>query len=168
MRKMVHLTSISFKRASLCNVDTILEIIIRCMREVNYIDYTMEQFNKYLDVFTKEWLTDIIENRHYYEAWYNGKIIAVGGVSRDFKQEKQSYFTAIFVNPDFRGFGVGRELICFLENDEWCLDSNLIEVPSSKSSHEFYHKLGYEYREFPPVFNDDDGSTIMYKRTVYI
>jgi len=135
------------------------------MKEVNYVDYTAEQLIKYMVTFTKDWLKDIINNRHYYEAWYNGEIIAVGGVSRDFSQEKQSYFTAIFVNPDLRGCGVGRELIRFLENDEWCLDSNLIEVPSSKSSHEFYHKLGYEYRVFPPVFNDDDGSTIMYKRT---
>lgn len=73
-----------------------------------------------------------------------------------------NYFTAIFVNPDYHGKGVGKSLIRFLEQDEWCLDSQLIEIPSSKSSHGFYHKLGYEYRSFPPVFKED-GSTIMYK-----
>ena len=41
--------------------------------------------------------------------------------------------------------------------------SNLIEIPSSKSSHGFYHKLGYEYYSNPPVFNEQDGSAIMYK-----
>ena len=49
----------------------------------------------------------------------------------------------------------------FLEKDEWCLDSNLIEIPSSKSSHGFYYKCGYSYREYPPAFKD--GTTIMYK-----
>ena len=157
------LKNISYKRASIENIDIILNIIVRCMKEVNYKDYTDEQFNKYLNTFTKEWLTNIIITRHYYEAWHDGKIIASGGVSRDYGQEKQSYFTAIFVNPDFRGLGVGKDLILFLEQDEWCLDSNLIEIPSCKSSHGFYHKLGYEYHTNPPVFNEQDGSTIMYK-----
>lgn len=91
------------------------------------------------------------------------KIIACGGVSRDYSQEKQSYFTAIFVNPDYHGKGIGRKLIQFLEKDEWCLNSNLIEIPSSKSSHEFYYKCGYKYRNNPPIFSEIDGSTIMYK-----
>lgn len=142
-----------------------LGMIHRCMNEVNYRDYEYEQFQKYLTSFTTEWLEDIIITRHYYEVLYQNQIIACGGVSRDSSQEKQSYFTAIFVNPDYRGKGIGRVLIKYLEQDEWCLDSNLIEVPSSKSSHEFYHKLGYEYRTYPPVFSQSDGSTIMYKYT---
>ncbi|ERK30839.1 GNAT family N-acetyltransferase [Clostridium intestinale] len=159
----MNLKDINYKRASVENVYAILNIIVRCMKEVNYKDYTNEQFNKYLSMFTKEWLTNIITTRHYYEAWYDGEIIAAGGVSRDYRQDKQSYFTAIFVNPDFHGLGVGKDLILFLEQDEWCLDSNLIEIPSSKSSHGFYYKLGYQYRTNPPIFNEDDGSTIMYK-----
>ena len=115
----MNLKNISYKRGSVKNIDAMLNIIVRCMKEVNYKDYTHEQFNKYLNMFTKEWLTNIIETRHYYEAWYDDKIIASGGVSRDYSQDKQSYFTAIFVNPDFRGLGVGKDLILFLEQDEW-------------------------------------------------
>ena len=129
----VELDKIIYKRASLSNTKKILEIITRCMKEVNYIDYPQEQFNKFLNSFTKEWLSDIIENRHYYEVWYDNEIIAVGGVSRDKNQKKQSYYTAIFVNPDLRGLGIGRALIMYLETDEWCLDSEIIEVPSSIS-----------------------------------
>lgn len=131
--------------------------------EVNYKDYTATQFAKYLANFTEDWLIDIINTRHYYEVWYQGKIIGCGGVSRDYSQVKQSYFTAIFISPDYQRKGVGKELIQFLENDEWCLCSNLIEIPSSKSSHEFYHKCGYKYRNYPPIFSETDGSTIMYK-----
>lgn len=159
----MNLKDISYRRASIENVDAILNIIVRCMKEVNYKDYIDKQFNKYLSMFTREWITNIIETRHYYEAWYDGKILASGGVSRDYSKDKQSYFTAIFVNPDFHGLGVGKDLILFLEQDKWCIDSNLIEIPSSKSSHGFYYKLGYKYRTNPPAFNEDDGSTIMYK-----
>jgi N-acetylglutamate synthase-like GNAT family acetyltransferase len=157
------LSKLAYKRADIKNVDIMLEIIHRCMNEVNYIDYNETEFKKYLNSFTTNWLENIIETRHYYEVWYDNKIITCGGVSRDYSQEKQSYFTAIFINPDYRGKGVGRDLVNHLELDEWCIDSNLIEIPSSKSSHEFYYKLGYEYRTYPPVFSENDGSTIMYK-----
>ena len=160
---MMDLDRLLFKRAELKNVKTLLTIIHRCMKEVNYKDYPPEEFERYLKNFTVDWLTDIINTRHYYEVWYQDHIIACGGVSRDYSQERQSYFTAIFVNPDYRGMGIGRKLIQFLENDEWCLDSDLIEIPSSRSSHEFYRKCGYEYRNNPPIFSKKDGSTIMYK-----
>lgn len=153
-----------FKRAELKNVDTLLAIIHRCMKEVNYKDYPPEDFEKYLMNFTVDWLTEIINTRHYYEVWYQNQIIACGGVSRDYSQEYQSYFSAVFVNPNYHRKGVGRKFIQFLEKDEWCLDSSLIEVPSSKSSHKFYHKCGYEYRNNPPVFSRKDGSTLMYKK----
>ena len=132
-----------FTRANIENVGELLVIIHRCMNEVNYKDYAPHEFKKYLANFTADWLIDIINTRHYYEVRYQGKIIACGGVSRDYSQEKQSYFTA--------------------EKDEWCLNSNLIEIPSSKSSHEFYYKCGYKYRNNPPIFSEIDGSTIMYK-----
>lgn len=76
---------------------------------------------------------------------YLGKIIACGGVDRDYSQEKLSYFATIFVNLDYHGKGIGRKLILLLERDEWCLCSNLIEILSSKSSHEL--KSSYKYRK---------------------
>lgn len=73
-------------------------------------------------------------------------------------------FVTICGIPDYHGKGIGKRLVQFLERDEWCLCSNLIEIPSSKSSHGFYYKCGYKYRNYPPVFSEADGSTIMYKK----
>ena len=159
----IDLDRVFFKRADIKNVTELLVIIHRCMNEVNYKDYAQPELKKILEGFTSEWLIDIINTRHYYEAWYQGRIIACGGVSRDYSQERQCYFTAIFVNPDYQRKGVGRKLVRFLEKDEWCLRSDLIEIPSSKSSHEFYCKCGYKYRNYPPIFSKTDGTTIMYR-----
>lgn len=161
----MELNLLSFKRADTANINAVLSIIHRCLNEVNSKDYSPDEIEKYLAEFTADRLAEIINTRHYYEVWYWGNIIACGGVSRDYSQERQSYFTAVFVDPDFRGKGVGKAFIRFLESDEWCLDSDLIEVPSSKSACGFYSKCGYKYRSDPPIFSGADGSTIMYKDT---
>lgn len=133
------------------------------MLEVNQKDYAPEDFQRYFDSFTLQRVLEIIRTCHYYEVYCGGELVACGGLNRDLSQERQCYFTAIFVRPDLRGRGVGKALIRFLEQGEWALDSRLIEVPSSKSSHGFYHKCGYQYRTQPPVFSPEDGSMILYK-----
>lgn len=160
--KTIDLSSLSFVRAKKENIGIMLQIIRRCVLEINAADYTQTQMEHLLEGFSESWLEDLINTRHYYEVWHKGTLVACGGVSRDYSQEKQSYLTAVFVNPDFNKRGVGRKLVEFLETDEWCLVSKLIEVPSSKSSHKFYYKCGYHYQDEPPVFRSD-GTTIMYK-----
>ena len=151
------------EKANLDDIDKMILIIHRCLREVNCKDYTYYELERFISEFNVEYLRDIISNRHIYCVKYCGEIIGMGGVNRDLSQEGQSYLTSLFINPDYHKLGIGKKLVCFLENEDvWCLDSSLIEIPSSKSSHKFYYKLGYKYRSYPPIFKDD-GSTIMYK-----
>jgi N-acetylglutamate synthase-like GNAT family acetyltransferase len=151
-----------FQKATVDEVDKLIYIIHRCLKEVNSKDYEPWEIEKLLNEFTEERLKNSILNRHFYSVKYNGEIIGMGAVNRDTSQEKQSYFTTIFINPDYHKMGIGKKIIRFLEQDKWCLESSLIEIPSSKSAHKFYNKLGYKYRTNPPVFKED-GSTIMYK-----
>lgn len=153
---------IVFERATLGDVDKLLYIIHRCLKEVNSRDYESLEIEKFLKGFNREHLSNSIFTKHFYSVKYIEEIVGMGAVNQDKSQENQSYFTAIFINPDYHKIGIGKKLVKFLEQDEWCLNSDLIEIPSSKSSHEFYHKLGYDYRTNPPIFKED-GSTIMYK-----
>lgn len=157
------MNNITFEKATLKDIDPLLHIIHRCVKEVNSKDYELGETEEQLRFFNKDLLSDIITTIHFYTVTYNEEIIGMGGVSRDPSQERQSYFSVIFINPDYHKLGIGRKLIEFLEQDSWCLDSDLIEIPASKTGHKFYNKLGYKYHTNPPVFMED-GATIMYKR----
>lgn len=55
----MELSKLIYKRADIRNVDIMLETIHRCMKEVNYIDYNENEFEKYLGTFTENWLKNI-------------------------------------------------------------------------------------------------------------
>lgn len=153
---------LTFERAEKKHCERVLHIIHRCLREVNSKDYSAAEIKRQLEKFNEEWFLRIIKNSHYYVVKYGETVIGAGGVSRDPMDEKKCCFRAVFVDPDYEGKGVGKQLIRFLENDEWCKDSNLIEISASFSAHEFYHGLGYHYRQDPPIL-EGDGVVMMYR-----
>lgn len=158
----IDINKIVFEKAKLNEVDELVSIIHRCIIEVNSKDYESLDINKFLNEINSEKISSNIISNHFYVAKYYGDIIGMGAVARDSSQESQSYFTSIFINPNYHKMGIGRKIVEYLEKDEWCLNSKLIEIPASKTAHMFYHKLGYEYYTYPPKFKED-GSTIMYK-----
>lgn len=152
-----------FEKARLDEVDDLVDIIHRCITEVNSKDYESLDINRFLAGIDSEKISSDIINKHFYVVKYYGDIVGMGAVARDRSQENQCYFTSIFIKPNYHRMGVGRKIVEYLEEDEWCFDSKLIEIPASKTAHIFYYRLGYEYYTYPPIFKED-GSTIMYKR----
>lgn len=63
---------LSFVRAKKENISVMLDIIRRCVLEINAADYTQNQVKDLLNGFTADWLENIIDTRHYYEVWYDG------------------------------------------------------------------------------------------------
>lgn len=160
--KRIDTQKVHFERATEHDCEPILRMIHRCLREVNAIDYSETEIERQCRKFNREWFGDTLENKHYYIARYHGVPIACGGVSMDEQQKFQCFFSAVFVDPDYIGRGIGAALIRFLEEDEWCRQSNLIELSSSLTAHGFYRRLGYRYRENPPIFRKD-GVVMMYR-----
>ena len=56
---------------------------------------------------------------------------------------KKSILLTIYVLPEIIGQGIGTAIINALEQDEYFLRAERIEIPSSVTAVKFYEKLGY-------------------------
>ena len=54
---------LSFVKAKKANINIMLDIIRRCVLEINTADYTQNQAKDLLDSFTTDWLENIIDTR---------------------------------------------------------------------------------------------------------
>lgn len=70
----------------------------------------------------------------------------------------ESILLTIFVLPEYQGKGIGRMIIQTLEQDEYFLRANRIEIPASITAVEFYRKMGYDYKN--GVKESDDEQVI--------
>ena len=87
---------------------------------------------------------------------HDGKLIAGAGAgTSDFRK---IYIYTLFVDEEFRGRGIGRQLMEAIENKAASLGANLIRLNTySSQSLGFYVKLGYE--QFGCYENEEDGYT---------
>ena len=83
---------------------------------------------------------------HFYVVEEDGRIVGCGAIGPFWDSLTESCLFTIFVLPEMQGHGLGRKLIETLEADEYGQRAVRIEVPASITAHEFYHKLGYEYK----------------------
>lgn len=91
---------------------------------------------------------------HFYVAKINEKIVACGAVGPYYGSETECSLFNIFVEPEFQGKGIGRQLINILENDEYAKRSSRIEIPASISAIPFYKKMGYKFKNDTMIFKD--------------
>ena len=66
------------------------------------------------------------------------------------------YVSTVFVSEEYRGKGVGKSLICEMENRAKKLGANVIRLDTfSWQGRDFYRALGYE--EVGHYANEEDG-----------
>lgn len=142
----------------------ICDLVCRCIREVNSRDYNEEETARSLGRTTVEHQNRRLRENHMYSVLYDGNIIAVCGVAQRQKdiEEGTCYLSSVFVNPDYHGKGLGKYMVEHLLNNSVCISqSRRVNVPSSKTAHGFYEKLGFSYYGEPGVPNSD-GHVMMY------
>ena len=77
------LNKIVLGKATLSDVDELLYIIHRCVKEVNSKDYEPWEIEKFIRESNREHINNSVLNRHFYLVKYNRATIAMGAVNRD-------------------------------------------------------------------------------------
>ena len=119
------------------------DIIHRGLREVNGKDYPAELIEEYCAYFTLEKIKSQADSAHMYVAVSGDNILGTGSIAPYWGREKESILLTIYILPEMIGHGVGSAIINTLEQDEYFLRAERIEIPSSVTAVKFYEKLGY-------------------------
>ena len=118
-------------------------VIHRGLREINGKDYPAELIEEYCAYFTLEKIKSQADSAHMYVAASGDKILGTGSIAPYWGSEKESILLTIYVLPEMIGQGIGIAIINALEQDEYFLRANRIEIPSSITAVKFYQKMGY-------------------------
>lgn len=124
--------------------------------EINIKDYSKEEMERLVEIYSTEKVLDIANYAHMYVACMKDEVVGCGAISSYWGKEDESILLSIFVTPEFHGQGIGRKIVETLENDEYFLRAKRIEIPASITACDFYRKLGYGYKNGVKELDQED------------
>ncbi len=136
-------------------------VIHRGLREINGKDYPAGLIEEYCAYFTLEKIRSQANSAHMFVAVADDKIVGTGSIAPYWNSKTESILLTIYVLPEYIGRGVGTEIVKKLEQDEYFLRANRIEIPSSITATKFYQKMGYSPKN--GIIPDDEGIVRMEK-----
>ena len=126
--------------------EEVSKLIAKTLREVNIKDLIQWNILKIaFKIATKKYFRTC-KMESFYVAYEENKIIGCGAIGPYWNRENESSLFTIFVLPEYQGKGIGRKIIETLEQDEYFLRANRIEIPASITATPFYLKMGYTFK----------------------
>lgn len=143
---------LSIKRASLDELDMLMECRMRVLAEV-FSDSEQpdwEAIRKNNEDYYKETLSDGTHTACFAVNEDDGKIIGCGGIcyqkempSPDNLTGTNGYLMNIYTLPEYRGHGVGRRIVEFLIDDAKKRRTEKIYLESAKDAKHLYEEIGF-------------------------
>ena len=130
-------------------------LIVRNFLEINSKDYGLSAMETLEKVYDEEKVLNVASYAHMYVFEFEEKIVGTGSISSFWGNETESILLCVFVLPEFHGKGIGRKIINTLEQDEFYVRANRIEIPASVTATEFYRKFGYDYKDGVKELDDE-------------
>lgn len=146
MSNKISLNDITIRRFEEKDAEAVQTLIIRNFLEVNSKDYGIEFMQEAAKAYNVEKVKRIADYAHMYVFEHKNSIVGVGSISSFWGSETESILLTIFVLPELHGNGIGKLIMQTLEQDEFYIRANRIEIPSSITAVEFYRKFGYDYK----------------------
>lgn len=135
------------RRIKETDAKAVSDLIRKTISISNKKDYPEDLMDQLIAFETPEHVLERASWTHFYVVLDGDAIIGCGAIGPYWGKEDESSLFTIFVDPDYQGKGIGRKIIETLENDEYFLRANRIEIPASITGVPFYLKMGYHYKD---------------------
>lgn len=138
----------------------ISKIIEKDLTKENIKDYKKVFIDNLINTLNQEFIKQRAKKFHCYVVTDENKIIGVGMIGPYWDSETESSFFTIFINPEYKGKGIGRIIIETLESDIYYKRADRIEIPASITALSFYRHFGFGFKINDKVKGnivDDEG-----------
>jgi GNAT superfamily N-acetyltransferase len=132
--------------------ERVSEIICRCLKEVNILDYGEEHITKMLPIFAPNNLGNWFTGADTFVIRLAGEIVATGTL-------REREIQTVFVDPLRHGHGFGKLLMNHLEGVAQSRGITEITLRSSLTSKDFYESL--QYRAQGDTYGSVGGQVIL-------
>ncbi|MCP1475798.1 N-acetylglutamate synthase-like GNAT family acetyltransferase [Pseudomonas sp. EB276 TE3739] len=146
--------SIQIQIAKDADAPAISETIIKTLRESNARDYPPDIIDRVIDSFSPSKILRLLAERQVLVAALDNQIVATASLDRDVVR-------SVFVDPDYQGMGVGRQLMKSIQSLAMDAGFHLLRVPSSVTAEGFYASLGF--KKVRDEFHQEERTIIMAK-----
>lgn len=133
------------------------KIIIENLLKVNSLDYGLEFVQKTINEFTPKCVKEIFSRRtKVFIALEQDKIVGTASIDKSwYNNDGEYWILTVFVDIAYHRHGIGRMLINKVEEFAKTIPAKKLVIPASITGCEFYHKLGYEYKDGKKELNED-------------
>ena len=133
----------------------ICEVVRKDVLAENIKDYSSEAIIHLLESHDEELIRRRASKFHVYVLTEEEKIIGVGMIGPYWDSLTESSFFTIFIDPSYKGQGLGRKIIETLESDEYYKRADRVEIPASITAVEFYRHFGYGFKKLGHIVDDE-------------
>ena len=125
----------------------ICEVVKKDVLAENIKDYSKESIAHLIETHNEEFIKRRAKAFHAYVLTDDERIIGVGMIGPYWDSLTESSLFTIFIDPDYKGQGLGRKIIETLENDEYYKRADRVEIPASITAVEFYKHFGWGFKK---------------------
>jgi predicted N-acetyltransferase YhbS len=136
--------------------EAISKIVVQNMLEVNSKDYGLEFCqNSAKDFTTNKILEEFNKRTKAFVALENNIVVGTAGLDKSWYNDDGEYWIlTVFVDIAHHKQGIGKMLIHKIEDFAKEMKFKKLVIPASITACEFYHKLGYEYKNGKKELNE--------------
>ena len=154
------MANIKVRRYQDGDAPAICEIVRKDVLAENIKDYSKESIEHLIESHNEDLISRRAKWCHVYVLTDEDKIVGVGMIGPYWDSMTESSFFTIFIDPAYKGKGLGRKIIETLKEDEFYKRADRVEIPASITAVEFYKHMGWKFKRTDDVIGnivDEEG-----------